>query len=404
MKNETAPEAVIPAIREPAMQPLWCPIPTAIHPDRREFDERNAGWRARFLADSPEAEQGGADRGACHPELAQVHDAAWCWAHEQNLIPQPAIEESLMRTQPELLACLAFPDAELERVMLVSEWLMWAFVIDDRFDDGPGGLDPAECGQVIEDLIAVLDGGATHSPLEVALADLREQTCRGRSQAWLRQFRRHTADYLWSYYVQAVGYAAGHGPTMGEFLSYRCDSVAMQALLDLHELMVDIDLPERARMLPAYRALRQAVTLHSTLINDLRSYGKETTTGHVDNIMKVLEQQHHLDHTTAVEHTTDLLAKTVQQIRTAQQQLLDDHMVAALSHGARGALRQCAEDYPAIAQADHDFHDRAARYAGGTDFRAGDRSVTSSRAWEGAAKLDDSVLVILAGLPQECWL
>lgn len=226
----------------------------------------------------------------CNPGLERTKEAAWKWADFHGVELSPVARKKMIRTRPELWISLIFPTASQQHLDLFCQWLFWAFLVDDEFDDGPAGRDPRMCGAAITRLVDVLDQAAPNSPMEWALEDLRNRTYRDRSVAWVRQFRRDTVAWLWTYYAEAVGRAAGQVPSRAEFVKHRRDSVAMQPFLDLHEITAGIDLTDAARSLPAYVALRDAVTDHSGLCNDICSFEKEAAMGYEHNAVRLIQR------------------------------------------------------------------------------------------------------------------
>lgn len=145
----------------------------------------------------------------CNPRMEIAGKAAWDWAGENGLSLSPAARSRMLRARPELWTSLVFPQASQNHLDLFSQWLFWVLLVDDEFDDGAAGRDPRLCEEVVARLVHVLDGSGPGSPMEYALGDLRERACRGRSAGWIRQFRRDTASWLWTYYAEAVERAAG---------------------------------------------------------------------------------------------------------------------------------------------------------------------------------------------------
>ncbi|MER6023900.1 terpene synthase family protein, partial [Streptomyces anulatus] len=206
------------------------------------------------------------------------------------------------------------------------------------------------------------DGAAPNGPMERALAGLRDRTCRGRSPQWNRQFRRDTAAWLWTYYAEAVERAAGQVPSRAEFAKHRRDSVAMQPFLCLHEITAGIDLPDSARSLPAYIALRNAVTDHSGLCNDICSFEKEAALGYEHNAVRLIQRDRGCTLQEAVDEAGIQLARIAERVQRAEKELIDEIEAAGIGGPTRVALERCVEDYRGLVRGDFDYHARAERY------------------------------------------
>lgn len=105
----------------------------------------------------------------CNPGIEKTRQAAWEWAESSNLVLSPVAQKKMIRTRPELWISLIFPEASQEHLDLFCQWLFWAFLVDDEFDDGPAGRDPRLCESAIARLVDVLDGARTPTgPMEHA--------------------------------------------------------------------------------------------------------------------------------------------------------------------------------------------------------------------------------------------
>nr|WP_069170608.1 terpene synthase family protein [Streptomyces griseus] len=298
----------------------------------------------------------------CNPGMEETKKAAWKWAEANGLSLAPSARKKMLRTRPELWISLIFPGASQQHLDLFCQWLFWAFLVDDEFDDGPAGRDPRMCEAAITRLVGVLDGAEPHGPMENALEGLRERTCGDRSAAWNRQFRRDTVSWLWTYYAEAVERAAGQVPTRADFVRHRRDSVAMQPFLDLHEITAGTDLPESARSLPAYIALRHAVTDHSGLCNDICSFEKEAVLGYEHNAVRLIQRDRNCTLQAAVDEAGVQLARIAERIQRAERELVEEMAAAGIEGPVRAALERCVQDYRGLVRGDFDYHARAERY------------------------------------------
>lgn len=299
----------------------------------------------------------------CHPGIEQTRQAAWEWAEASNLVLSPVARKKMIRTRPELWISLIFPEASQKHLDLFCQWLFWAFLVDDEFDDGPAGRDPQVCARAIARLVDVLDGArAPVGPMEHALDELLVRTCTDRPAHWVRQFRRDTAAWLWTYYAEAVDRAAGHVPSTADFVKHRRDSVAMQPFLDLHEITAGIDLPESARSLPAYIALRNAVADHSGLCNDICSFEKEALLGYEHNTVRLIQRDRGGTLQEAVDEAGILLSRIADRVQRAEKELVEEMEAAGIEGLPRVALERCVRDYRGLVRGDFDYHARAERY------------------------------------------
>ncbi|MFF4246612.1 terpene cyclase [Streptomyces sp. NPDC001822] len=298
----------------------------------------------------------------CNPHMELAGKAVWHWAGENGLSLSPAARNRMLRARPELWTSLVFPDASQEHLDLFSQWLFWMLLVDDEFDDGVAGRDPGLCERVVARLVGVLDGAGPASPMEYALGDLRERACRGRSAGWTRQFRRDTASWLWTYYAEAVERAAGREPARADFTEHRRDSVAVRPFLDLQEVAAGTDLPESARGLPSYIALRNAVADHAGLCNDICSLEKEAVLGYGHNAVLLLRRDRGYTLQEAVNEAGIQLSRMAERIQRAEKELTREIGAARLAGPVRTALRDCARSHRGLARGSFDHQARAERY------------------------------------------
>ncbi|MGH8968127.1 MAG: terpene synthase family protein, partial [Actinomycetes bacterium] len=284
------------------------------------------------------------------------------WVGETGLIRRESARARFDRADFGWFAAVVYPTADARGLELLADWFAWLFLVDDEFDDGPAGRDPRMCEEAISRLVGVLDGEKPLVPMEHALEGLRERTCRDRSPAWTRQFRRDTAAWLWTYYAEAVERTAGQVPGRADFTRHRRDSVAMQPFLDLHEIAAGIDLPESARSLPAYIALRNAVTDHSGLCNDICSFEKEAVLGYEHNAVRLIQRDRRSTLQEAVDEAGIQLARIAERVQRAERELVEEMAAAGTEGPTRAALERCVRDYRGLVRGDFDYHARAERY------------------------------------------
>jgi hypothetical protein len=146
----------------------------------------------------------------------------------------------------DLLAAHAYPAAAPANLLLLTEWVTWAYQFNDHPPDEPH---LAEMHDIV--------GGRQHygsTPLAAALADLWNRTTTRRSEAWRAMFTAHVTDCL---------------------SSARQESIIM-AFLDLSEISAGVDLPAEIRAMPAFAMLKKAAAHHVLAVNDIFFYRRTT--------------------------------------------------------------------------------------------------------------------------------
>ncbi|MGW4800557.1 terpene synthase family protein, partial [Nonomuraea sp. NPDC004297] len=206
-----------------------------------------------------------------NPAHRRAEAGMWRWIGETGLCPTEPARANTERTMPALLMALYYPRAGAGILELLAQWTAWAFIVDDEFDDGAAGRDPATVLAAITSLVDVMDGAPPANPLAEALAGLWQRLTARCPAAWGRVFRRDVVAWLNTYYVEAVDRIAAPVPSGADFVLHRRESVGIRTFLDGCEPALGLHPPDAVRLLPAFAAARRAACDHVGLINDIFS-------------------------------------------------------------------------------------------------------------------------------------
>ncbi|KNB50837.1 terpene synthase family protein [Streptomyces caatingaensis] len=276
------------------------------------------------------------------------------WLDRHGLCRSPGSRKRLERARITLPAALAFPRAPKDVIVLNALWTAWVFIVDDEFEEGPVGRRPERVGDVVGALLAALDGDGAGSPVERALAELWQRTRTGRSDAWCRYMRATVGRWMLTYHQDSADRAAGHRPTMEEYLARRPAAVAAYVYLALGEPAAGLDLAPESRALPSLRRLRIACAEYCALSNDLWSVAKDDRSGD-ENAMTLMRYHDGTRPQDAMNKVGAVLDRCAGRIVALREELR--------SAGAGASVLACAAAYEDVVRGCFDYWPLAARYA-----------------------------------------
>lgn len=299
-----------------------------------------------------------------NPHAPQAEAAMWAWLETCGLLPTEAARLRVERTRPALMYAQWCPTAEPDVLALLTQYLAWAFMVDDEFDIR--SPDPARCIATVTALDLVFDPhrrAAGSDPLVDAFADLWRRLSLGRSEGWRKAFRSEVRAWLWTYYREAVGHLTGHLPDIDAYRSHRRDGVALYMFMDISEIASGVDLPESVRQLAAFRDLRDAAEEHMGLYNDICSLDSDERVGYRYNAALLLQDNQDLTREQAVDAVNDMLTACLQRFHTAMEQLPIQMETAGIQGQTYADAVRTAEDYARYVRANFDYHQQTPRYS-----------------------------------------
>lgn len=244
--------------------PLWCPIPAAIHPDRREFDERASTWLARFGIPADESQQ-----------------------------------SNVARSGPGQIAARFAPRGTNEGVQLLADYLAWLFTFDNAIDEGTSASQPAELVVVFTRLLRAVEapgpaGIGEGDPYALALRDVRLRFGEIASPVLVTRWVETLRASLFSWVREAVNRVRGVVPDLNDYAMTRIESCLVRNLAMLIAAVDGPEVPAAQLEQPAVRALIEMACTVMGWDNDIYSYRKEHVHRHEghNNLLDVLVRAH----------------------------------------------------------------------------------------------------------------
>lgn len=221
--------------------------------------------------------------GLAHPDVATADAYAMDWIREWNLVPDPGQLEILTHSHFGRFAAYTFPrSTDLD---LMTGWTVWAWLIDDQFDDPkvPGKI--AFARGILSQFDTPDRVASPSSQLERATSDLWARTASGMSAAWRMRARIAVRDYfsatLNSSRVQTIS-------NVSSYTRRRRQYSGVAFFLDLLEPANGYELPTEITGSDLYRAVREHANDAISWANDLHSVRRDAAAGCLENLVSVL--------------------------------------------------------------------------------------------------------------------
>lgn len=296
-----------------------------------------------------------------HPQVEEVHEHTLNWAKKYRLIQRESAVRRLSGARYAWLAARIHPRANFAELALANDFLNWLSMIDDQFDEGEAGRQPARMRVVIDRLLATLgiargdeEIQPLQGPIAEALLDLWERAKPLTTPRWQRRFAGHLCDYLDSYIWETALRASGEVPDVSLYIEKRQDTGAMHLALDYIDLVEHVDLPPEIYESTLVQALFQAINKIICWQNDIVSVEKEMARGTLSNLVLVLRNAYGYSLQEAIEQANAMITAEVrlfEQLSICAPNIFPAHVqeleryLASMRGWIRGNLDWSLESY-----------------------------------------------------------
>ncbi|MEV4743717.1 terpene synthase family protein [Streptomyces sp. NPDC049555] len=188
-----------------------------------------------------------------NPHHQYAQQAALAWAHRHGLGRTPAARQRLTDMECGTFSGLYCPRTDREGAVVMAQWIIWLFLWDDTFDDGPSGRDLRALQQALGPVDRALadppdpqDPSLTH-PLARALADLWRTIHARAPQVTRRRFPESVRIYLRAVAEETRNRAADTVPDLDSYLRLRRINGATRSSIDLLEILQGVEVPDALR-------------------------------------------------------------------------------------------------------------------------------------------------------------
>jgi len=254
-----------------AVPPLFCPIPSALHP--------------------------------CHEDIGKRTEL---WLETMGFCDDADRRQRLMAIGAHEFVCRIAKDADgTAGLELISQWLCSMLILDDEWDTGALSRDPARVLTIAARLLAVINSPESHrDDPDLYVTAVRDVFRRARSWAPSVSVKRWADSQLESFMGAAtVAAYRAQGRSMGldDYLTIGPLDRGTRSCINIIEVAERTALPQSELDAPRVHALTQAAKFLVLCAADLYSYRRETSQNALDsNIVDVLRRHHGSSHEQAL--------------------------------------------------------------------------------------------------------
>ncbi|HVI45218.1 MAG TPA: terpene synthase family protein [Chitinophaga sp.] len=243
----------------------------------------------------------------------------------------PEIQSKAKMANYGVLTADILPNANLDVLIPISRWMLWAFIFDDYY----GPFPKPELKEICRKAIAVLRGQEINpgdNSLFKQLAITRNELMEISNQEWIQRFIKSHQYYFQGLLMDTFSYkATPEYPSASKYFSIRDRLIGGSMVCDLLELVGQIFPTELFRH-PFIQRLRLLSTRLMIFDNDIFSYQKELAEGESMNLVLVLKFEEKIS-------VKKALSLTLKMRNNAYEELMSFHDKIT-SFGTYGPLVQ----------------------------------------------------------------
>lgn len=307
---------------------------------------------------------------AVHPGVDAAGVAAREWARGHGLTA--AATDPAYRTAAfEGLPARMLPDVPQHRLDLMTQWVIYLFVLDDLQDEGAMGRHRGELdrfyGRLYEMLHPVPNakapgGHAELTPLEGALGDLWRRTADSMSALWCHRFFTHMRRHHFAFQEEVAHRHARTLPSSETVRRLRRGSNGM-FMFDLVEPVLGLEIPDGLFRGAPWTTVFEGVCDITAWCNDLVSYERDRAQGESTNLVMTSAHDFALGARGALDYVTDLIVARTTEVRAAQQAVLAQCRAPGADPAALHAVTQVGRTLLLTIGAHLDWVTVSGRYA-----------------------------------------
>jgi hypothetical protein len=226
------------------------------------------------------------------PHLEDVQRHTRQWIQDFHLMQKEASLQHYLASDLSRFSCRVYPNATLEELCFIDNWVTWITLVDDWFDDSGLGRRPDDMSQLYQHLLAILQDPpivTPEGPLAEALFDIWQRADRLASSAWKRRFAQHHADFFAACHWDAENRVYKRIPEMHAYIENRRNSVANPMSFDLLDLSRHVEFSIAICESQPFQAILQVANDIVAWHNDVYSLKKELAHGDVSNLVLAVQ-------------------------------------------------------------------------------------------------------------------
>jgi 5-epi-alpha-selinene synthase len=230
-----------------------------------------------------------------NPNAEEVEFHFFEWLNDFNLVTESSIRKFLA-IKLHLLAAYTYPTASITSLELVTDFLGWAFIYDDKSEEMAIQEKIDYLWQINHRLIEILKGinpVKEDEPVTHALANICQRVKMQCSVNCFKNFIQNVADFIYASDWESRNICEKIKPTLNTYLKMRSYIGGGYPLLDLIELVEEMEFGSEFVNHPTIQALRLTTNNIVLWSNDIISCHKEYQAGQYHNLVIILHQSCH---------------------------------------------------------------------------------------------------------------
>lgn len=259
---------------------------------------------------------------AVNKHAATLHQRTLEWARRFHLLEKETGYQDLSASKNSWLVARTYPNAPLEELQVVSDWITWLFILDDVSEET--GKQPDSLAAMYARFLGILKGAiaaASANPLECSLQDIRQRLLQKTTPGWMSRFMRRCEECWDSWVWEATNRYKRIAPDVESYTKMRPFTGGLMTFLEMIDIAEGIALPLEVREHPRVQHLTLIANNVVLYANDIFSLEKEIKQGDFHNLVLLLKQERNLPLNEAIAIAAEIYNGEVQAFLTWEQQL-----------------------------------------------------------------------------------
>ncbi|CAE6435629.1 unnamed protein product [Rhizoctonia solani] len=246
-------------------------------------------------------------------EEAEATSLAWFDSYGLHSGPE---REKFLSARYCLLASYCYPEAHLERLRPVMDFIIWLVAFDDMVDEGEF-CDSIETLKyafgVTLNFLRNPDGPHPNLKYLIALKSFYDRMRANGSPTALHRFVKGAERYMEAAVKDTIDRAAGRDLTIDEYIQLRAESSGVEWAYAALEYSHGIELPDEVHSDPVVSELALAGNQILTWMNDIYSFSLEQAKGYTHNILFVVMNNKKVELQAAVDFVEEMIKKRIKE-------------------------------------------------------------------------------------------
>ncbi|CAE6530155.1 unnamed protein product [Rhizoctonia solani] len=256
-----------------------------------------------------------------HHEEAESGSLAWFDSFGLHSGPQ---REEFLSSRYCLLASYCYPEADLEHLRPVMDFIIWLVAFDDMADEGEFCDSIEGLKRAFSITMNVLrNPDAPHPNLKyvVAIRSFYDRMRANAKPGALRRFIEGAEGYTKAAVQDTIDRAAGRVLTIDEYIQLRAESSGVKWAYAAMEYAHGIELPDEVHNDPIITELGLAANQILTWSNDIYSFSLEQAKGYTHNLLFVVMWNKQIKLQDAVDFVDKMIEKRIKEYLDAKSRL-----------------------------------------------------------------------------------